>query len=86
MKREHPMNMNTELKPITLRVDHPLIAMHLSCYCCDRPFDEKEPICLFPLGPGDDKEARENAVAGQPYNAVSIPLHYACVTGITFPL
>lgn len=53
-----------------------------NCYACSEPFDSKKSICLIPLGPEADKEAREAAKEGQIYNAVCIPLHYACATGL----
>ena len=52
------------------------------CPACHVSFVAGDYTTLIELGPGADKEERERAVAGRPYNAVAIEIHYACATGI----
>lgn len=59
--------------------EHPLVGD--GCPGCDQPFAVGDVVTLLPLGPGDDEDARERAAAGRIYNAVAIPLHWACATG-----
>jgi hypothetical protein len=61
-----------------LPAGHPLLDAML-CAACDQPFQVGDLTTLAPLGPGTD--ARRAAREGRPYNAVSLPLHWACATG-----
>jgi hypothetical protein len=51
------------------------------CPACEINFKPGDFTTLIPLGPGDDLEAREKAVAGRPYNAIAIEVHWSCATG-----
>jgi hypothetical protein len=65
-----------------LKVDHPLVADRAAiCPGCHLHFYAGDVITLIPVGPGDNSDERARARAGQPYNAVSIPVHWACATG-----
>jgi hypothetical protein len=66
---------------ITLIANHPMTTDGTVCKACNEPFKGGDAITLLPLGPGNDSEARALARAGRAYNAVALPLHYACVTG-----
>jgi hypothetical protein len=65
-----------------LAPDHPL-AKDGQCQACNVPFQAGDWVTLIALGPGDDPEARAKARAGRPYNAVALPVHWACATGET---
>lgn len=69
-----------------LSLEHPLVvnlkASHVQgCPACRQPFAAGEFVTLIALGPGDDPEARARARAGRAYNALGIPVHWACATG-----
>lgn len=64
-----------------LKADHPLIQDNIICQACSKPFKEGESTTLVPLGPGADLEAQEQARKGRAYNAVALPVHWACATG-----
>lgn len=59
--------------------EHPLIGD--ICQACQQPFKEGDITTLVALGPGDDPKAREYCREGNTYNAVAIPIHWACATG-----
>jgi len=59
--------------------------LNLECRACNERFHEGDSIALVALGPGNDSEEQEKARNNRPYNAVAIPIHYACATGITNP-
>ena len=63
-----------------LAADHLLVGTD-SCPACHRSFRPGDYVTLIALGPGDDDEARALARAGKPYNAVALPVHWACATG-----
>lgn len=64
-----------------LTADHWLIADVEKCPACKMGFKAGEHVTLIALGPGEDPEGRAKARAGQAYNAVAIPVHWACATG-----
>jgi len=51
------------------------------CPACRRAFAVGDEVTLIVVGPGDDEEAQERAREGRPYNAVCVPVHWACATG-----
>jgi len=51
------------------------------CPGCDEHFKAGQYVTLVPIGPGADVEERIKAHEGRPYDAVSVPAHWACVTG-----
>lgn len=51
------------------------------CVACQVPFKVGDYSTLIPLGPGDDPEAQARCVAGRPYNAVAVEVHWTCATG-----
>jgi hypothetical protein len=51
------------------------------CPGCDKPFEAGDYITLVVIGPGGDREAQAKAREGRYYNAITIPAHWACVTG-----
>ena len=55
---------------------HPSIGKE--CSACSIPFKVGDFTTLIPLGPGNDKEARDKATQGKPYNAVAVEVHYKC--------
>ena len=59
--------------------DHPSVGQE--CPACHEEFIAGDYTTLIPLGPGDDEEAREKAREGEPYNAIAVEAHWACVTG-----
>jgi len=63
--------------------DHPSIGE--KCPACDVAFMAGDFTTLVMLGPGDDREARNRAIQGRPYNAVSIEVHFSCATGVVEP-
>jgi hypothetical protein len=56
--------------------DHPSIGN--KCPACHVPFKAGDFTALIALGPGDDAETQERALAGRPYNAVAVEIHWAC--------
>jgi len=66
-----------------LDADHPLVNPGQNCPACGLAFRQDDYVTLISLGPGDDEEARALARAGRPYNAVALPVHWACATGQT---
>jgi len=65
-----------------LTADHPMITEGMRCPGCGELFQVGDIPTLVTIGPGADEEARERARAGQPYNAVAIPVHAYCA-GLT---
>ena len=61
--------------------DHPCVGEE--CPACKKSFAAGEYVTLVPLGPGDDPEDQERARVGRVYNAVAVPVHWACATGKT---
>ena len=61
------------------KADHPSVGE--PCPACKKPFAVGDLTTLIPLGPGDDPEEREKALAGRVYNAVAVEVHFACATG-----
>ena len=51
------------------------------CPGCLRMIQPGEMVTLIHVGPGEHPEERAKAVAKQPYTAVTMPAHLACVTG-----
>jgi hypothetical protein len=58
------------------QADHPGIGME--CPACHIPFAEGDMTTLVLLGPGNDPESQQKALAGRPYNAVAVEIHAAC--------
>ena len=56
--------------------------LELTCPACDQKFVAGDYTALVAIGPGADKDGRENARQGRAYNAHALVLHYACHTGI----
>lgn len=56
------------------------------CRACWRSFKIGDVPTLISLGPGLDKDERAKAHAGRAYNAVAIPVHWACATGSDDPV
>ena len=66
-----------------LPADHPLVYDETyRCPGCEKEFKPGEITTLLTIGPGSDPEARRRARTGRAYNAVAVPAHWACVTGI----
>ncbi len=63
----------------------PKLANHPSvgadCPACHTLLMAGDYTALIMLGPGADKDARDRAASGQPYNAAAVEVHYACATG-----
>jgi hypothetical protein len=51
------------------------------CPGCKKLFVEGDYVMLITIGPGDDPEQRERCRNNRPYNAVALPVHWACATG-----
>jgi hypothetical protein len=51
------------------------------CAACRRRMIAGEYVTLIELGPGIDPEERARCRGGSVYNAVAIPVHWACATG-----
>jgi hypothetical protein len=51
------------------------------CLACGGTLDPGDMVAVRPLGPGSNPQARANARAGLPFEAVTIELHWACATG-----
>jgi hypothetical protein len=51
------------------------------CIACSGLLATGDMVAVRPLGPGASPEARTNARAGLPFEAVTIELHWACATG-----
>lgn len=64
-----------------LAPEHPLVTDSTKCPACEFGFDAGNYVTLIALGPGDDPEERARARYGRSYNAVSVPVHWACATG-----
>jgi hypothetical protein len=71
--------MNDWRKFPPLKPDHPLVGGE--CPACHETFTAGDETTLIALGPGDDPDARERAREGRVYNAVAVPVHWACATG-----
>jgi hypothetical protein len=52
-----------------------------ACVGCGADFKIGDVTTLVPVGPGSFQESRARAREGRPYNAVAVPLHWACATG-----
>jgi hypothetical protein len=71
-----------ELLCMPVTADHLKIAPDYTCAACHQPLKLGELHTLFPLGPGNNPEARAKARAGQHYESIAaVPVHWACVTG-----
>ncbi len=66
--------------------DHPLIREGQTCAGCKQRFAVDDVTTLVGIGPGDDEAERARARAGGPYTCVSVPAHWACVTGSDDPV
>jgi hypothetical protein len=66
-----------------LSVDHPLVndATGTNCPGCNQRFRAMDVITRVAIGPGDNEEARRLCREGSFYEAVGIPVHWACATG-----
>jgi hypothetical protein len=51
------------------------------CPACAVPLVAGVMVAVRQLGPGADPQARADAHAGLPYQAVTVELHWACATG-----
>ena len=71
-------NTDGELAPRRIKLSHD---MPVPCIACHKPMVTGETILLLVIGPGDDEEERARCRAWKPYTAVSVPVHFACVTG-----
>jgi hypothetical protein len=60
-------------------------AVGTPCAACGIKFEVGDWCTPVPLGPGNDEEEMAKCAAGQPYNAVSIAVHWSCATGRGFP-
>jgi len=58
-----------------------LITDKTRCSACNGHFTAGDYVTLVALGPGPDAENRAKARAGRAYNAVAVPVHWACATG-----
>ena len=63
-------------KPIA----HPTIGG--SCLLCQELFTVNDYTTLLPLGPGADRESRILCKADQPYEGISVEVHWSCATGL----
>jgi hypothetical protein len=81
-----PGRAGARLRPGLPKRFGPKAATHPSvgepCAACHEPFAEGDFTTLVPLGPGPDPDARADARADVPYNAVAVEVHYVCATGI----
>ena len=50
------------------------------CPACQLPLLKGQDWLMFPIGPGNDGEARARRDAGQSYNAVAIVMHWDCAS------
>jgi hypothetical protein len=55
--------------------------LDLVCPGCGHKFQLGDVPALVAIGPGVDTEARARAREGRPYNAVAVPVHWACASG-----
>jgi hypothetical protein len=53
----------------------------IECQACKTKFERGDYLGLVPLGPGPDEEAQQKAREGRAYNAIALPVHWACMTG-----
>ena len=63
-------------KPIA----HPTIGG--SCLLCQELFETNDYTTLLPLGPGANIKARSLCRAEEPYEGVSVEVHWTCATGL----
>lgn len=71
-----------ELRPMgPLSADHPMVVEQVKCAACLKPFQAGERVTLVAVGPGDDEQARRLCREGHFYNAIALPVHWACATG-----
>lgn len=56
-------------------------AWNKSCLACHKGFKAGDYTTLIAIGPGNNRHSQMKCRLGEPYNAVSIEVHYACVTG-----
>ncbi len=63
--------------------DHPAIGQ--LCEGCREQLKAGDYLALIVIGPGGDVNAREAAMSGRAYNAVTIAVHWACATGEAAP-
>lgn len=66
--------------------DHPFVLDGKACPGCDQRFEIGDVTTLIAIGPGEEDVERQRAWAGQAYTCVSIPAHWACVTGSDDPV
>lgn len=64
--------------------NHPLTRGE-TCAACRELLEPGHVVTLVAVGPGLDPDARTAALAGAPYNALSVPVHWACATGDAGP-
>jgi hypothetical protein len=60
--------------------DHPTIGA--VCLACGRMLREGDYTTMVALGPGPDPQTKLACLAGKPYAAQGLELHYTCVTGM----
>ena len=77
-----------DLGVVYLRRMGPMTPDHLPppCPACKVAFKAGDYCTLIALGPGDDDEGRRRAREGRVYNAVALPVHWACATGEPDPV
>lgn len=62
-----------------LDFEHPSVGD--TCPACKQCINTGAYVTIVPLGPGDDPEAQALCLAGRPYTAIFVVVHYACATG-----
>lgn len=65
------------------QADHPGIGA--ICQACSKPIKEFDYTALISLGPGDNPKEQAKALAGRPYTAVAIEIHWDC-SGLVEPV
>lgn len=73
LRREAPLDRTAELE-LTGRV----------CPGCGVGFVAGDVTTHVPIGPGASRQERDRCRRGEPYESVSIRLHWPCATGDTY--
>src|SRR5262245_25507767 len=80
--KRRPRQGDQAVRKYILNDEHPLVTdLTEVCSACKTRFKAGDTITLVSLGPGDSEEGRKRAREGRAYNAVTVPVHYACATG-----
>jgi len=61
-------------------IGHPTVGG--TCLLCQVVYEVNDYTTLLPLGPGGDQESRTLCRAGQPYEGISVEVHWTCATGL----